>query len=96
MIGAIQTAQFFGSSPNSGERSPDLEEEALVITEAVSQTFDNFDFVLDTLEHAGVQRIAAVRQQPRQMGVQFPCKGLQRFDAAAHRATVPAIPEHRA
>lgn len=56
-----------GSSPISGERSPDFEEEVLVITEAVGHPLDDFDLVVDALEHAGVQRITAVRQEPRQV-----------------------------
>ena len=59
--------QKIGSSPNSGERSPDLEEEVLVIPEAVGHPLDDLDLVVDALEHAGVQRIAAVRQEPGQV-----------------------------
>ena len=49
------------------ERSPYFEEEALVITEAVGHPLDDLDLIVDALEHASVQRIAAVRQQPRQV-----------------------------
>ena len=60
-LGAIPEKK--GSSPNSGERGPDFEEELLVIPEAVSHPLDDFDLVVDALEHAGVQRIAAVRRK---------------------------------
>ena len=51
--------------------------------------------IVDALEHAGVQKRAAVRQQPRQVGAQFSCEGPQRLDATAHRTTIPATPETR-
>src|SRR5690606_9615635 len=38
---------FFGSSPNSGERGPDLEEEVGVIAEAVGHALDDLDLVVD-------------------------------------------------
>jgi len=66
-VARLVTRIYFVSSPNSGERSPDIEKEALVITEPVGYPVDDFDLVVDALEHTGVQRIAAVRQQSRQV-----------------------------
>ena len=66
-LGSTHHPSILGSSPNSGERSADFEEEVFVITEAVGHPLDDFDLVVDALEHAGVQRIAAVRQQPWQV-----------------------------
>lgn len=62
--------RFFygGSSPHSGERGVDVEEEVLVTAEAVGHALDDLDLVGDALEHDGVSRIAAMRPQPRQVG----------------------------
>src|SRR6266699_38404 len=37
---------FFGSSPNSGESGPDLEEEVGVVAEAVSHPLDDLDLII--------------------------------------------------
>src|SRR5688572_19340563 len=55
-----------GSSPISGEGGADLEEEVVVVAEAVGHAFDDFDFVVDALQQTGVQRPAAVRQDAGQ------------------------------
>ena len=41
-----------GSSPNSGERGADFEEEVLVFTEPVGHALDDLDLVVDALEHS--------------------------------------------
>ena len=53
-----------GSSPNSGEGSPDLEEEIFIIKESVSHPLDHLDFVVDTFKQARVQRVKTVRNNP--------------------------------
>ena len=57
------------SSSNSRERSANFEGGVLIITETAGHPLNDLDLVVDVLEHAGVQRIAAVRQQPRQESV---------------------------
>lgn len=51
---AQKTGKSWGSSPNSGERRADFEEEVRVVAEAVSHAFDDFDLVVDPFEQAGV------------------------------------------
>jgi thiol-disulfide isomerase/thioredoxin len=55
-------ANLNGSSPISGERCPDLEEEIGIIAVAVGHTFDDLDLVVDALDQVGSQRPLAVRQ----------------------------------
>jgi hypothetical protein len=51
-----------GSSPNSGERGPDLEEEVGVVAEAIGHSLDDLDLVVDALDQVGAERPAAVGQ----------------------------------
>ena len=51
---------FFGSSLNSGEGLADFQEEVLVVAVSVGHAFEDFDFVVDAFEQAGVQGPAAV------------------------------------
>jgi transposase len=51
-----------GSSPISGERCPDLEEEIGIIAVAVGHAFDDLDLVVDALDQVGSERPLAVRQ----------------------------------
>src|SRR5207244_12432622 len=82
-----------GSSPNSGECCPNLEEEVIVVAKAIGHALDDLDLVVDTLEQAGIERIAAVGQYTGQVQAQSPGKRLQRGDAATDRAARPARPE---
>src|SRR5437016_14588963 len=82
-----------GSSPNSGECCPNLEEEVIVVAKAIGHALDDLDIVVDVLEHAGIERIAAVGQYTGQVQAQTPGKRLQRGDAAADRAAIPVGPE---
>lgn len=45
---------YFGSSRDSGEGLADLEEEVVVIAEAVGGAFENLDLVVNAFEQAGV------------------------------------------
>src|SRR5690606_36200517 len=84
---------FSGSSPNSGERGPDLEEEVGVIAEAVGHALDDLDLVVDALDQVGPQRPSAVCQDAGQIGFQATGEALQRLDATAHGTPLPAEPE---
>ncbi len=55
-----------GSSRNSGERRADFEEEVAVIAEPVGHALEYFDLVVHALEHACVERILAVGEDPRE------------------------------
>ncbi|AMD44712.1 linear amide C-N hydrolase, choloylglycine hydrolase family protein [Bordetella holmesii CDC-H635-BH] len=59
---------IFGSSRNTGECRPDLEEEVLLIAVAVGAALDDFDGVVDALDDAGVEPVATARQNPVQIG----------------------------
>jgi hypothetical protein len=63
-------AVFFGSSPNSGERGPDLEEEVGVVAEAVGHPFDHLDLVVDALDQVGAEWPVAVSQDSGQVWLQ--------------------------
>jgi hypothetical protein len=57
-----------GSSPNSGERRPDLEEEVGVVAEAVGHALDDLDLVVDPLDEVGAQGESAMGEDARQGG----------------------------
>jgi hypothetical protein len=59
---ANESSKKKGSSPNSGEGRPNLQEEVMVIAEAVGHPFDDFDLVVDALDQVGAQRVAAVTE----------------------------------
>lgn len=59
-----------GSSPNSGKSSSDFEEEVFMIPEAVGHAFDDLDLVVDAFEQAGMQRVAAMSYDARQVRFQ--------------------------
>ena len=65
----IQAADlFFGSTRNSGERCANLEEEVILIAEAISDAPEDFDLVVDALQQAGMQRVATVADDPLDLG----------------------------
>jgi hypothetical protein len=74
---------FFGSSPNSGEGSPDLEEEVGVVSEAVGHAFDDLDLVVDAFDAVRAQGKLAVRQDPGQIGLELGGEVFERFDPAS-------------
>ena len=55
-IGAV----FLASSPTAGEGGSDLEEEVLVVSEAVGHWFDDVDRAMDTFQKVCMARPAAV------------------------------------
>src|SRR5678816_4517509 len=83
---------FFGSSPNSGERCPDFEEEVGVVAEAVGHALDDIDLVVDALDEVGAQRESAVSEDAWQVGLEVRGEALERLDAAAPGLGVPALP----
>lgn len=48
--------------------APDFEEEVLFIAEAVGDSFDDLDLVVDTFQPAGVKRPNAVGEDAPQIG----------------------------
>jgi hypothetical protein len=46
---------FFGSSRNSGESGPDLEEEVGIVPVSISRAFDDLDTVVDAFKDAGIE-----------------------------------------
>ena len=64
----VADPNFFGSSRNSGKSSPDLEEEVLVIPEAVSHSFNHLDFIVNPFHQAGVEVVFAVGQDAGHIG----------------------------
>ncbi|SUV91165.1 ABC transporter permease [Bordetella holmesii] len=64
----VPYAEMKGSSRNTGECRPDLEEEVLLIAVAVGAALDDFDGVVDALDDAGVEPVATARQNPVQIG----------------------------
>jgi hypothetical protein len=60
--GPVPPGIFFGSSPNSGEGRPDLEEEVGVIAKAIGHALDDLDLVVDFLDQVGAEGILAVGQ----------------------------------
>jgi len=81
-----------GSSPNSGEGSADLQEEVVVVAEAIGHALDDLDLVVDALDEVGAQREAAVRQDAGQVGLEIDGESLERLDATASGLGVPAAP----
>jgi len=74
-----------GSSPKSGERRPDLEEEVGIIAVAICDPLDDLDLVVDALDQVGSQRPAAVGEDAGQVGFQTSHEYLQRFQPATER-----------
>lgn len=72
-----------GSSPNSGEGRPDLEEEVGVIAEAVGHAFDDLDLVVDALDDVSAERVSAVGEDAGQVEAQSFGEPPERLDAAA-------------
>src|SRR5207342_1492110 len=85
-------ALFSGSSPNSGECGPDLEEEVGVVAEAVGHALDDLDLVVDALDEVGAQRESAVGEDAWQVGLEVRGEALERLDAAAPGLAIPALP----
>ena len=56
---------FYGSSPNSGKRGSDFEEEVLVVAETVGHPLDYLDAVVDAFDQVGSERPPAVREDSR-------------------------------
>ena len=65
----VNVAKKKGSSPNSGKRSTDLEEEVGVVAEAVGHA-------LDALDQVGSERPAAMGEDARHIGFQVSGEGL--------------------
>src|SRR5688572_14731150 len=86
---------FLGSSGISGKGCTDLQEEIGIIAESVGDAFDHFDLVVDAFEHASVERIAAVRENPRLLPFEVARKDDERGDAAPHGPAVPLLPRAR-
>ena len=87
---------FFGSSPISGECRADFQEEVGVVPEAKGHALNHLDLVVDPFQHTGVQRPAAMGDDPRQIALEFFGEGRQRTDPAVRRPRIPALPEvHR-
>lgn len=87
------TGEKIGSSPISGERCPELEEEVVVIAEAVGPALDDFDLVVDALDQVGPQGPSAVREDAWQVAFEVASKCLGRLDAASHGPVIPLLPE---
>ena len=69
MLDALcRVQQKKGSSPNSGERGADLQEEVGVIAEAIGHPLDDLLFVVDALDQVGAEGPAAVGEDARQVG----------------------------
>jgi hypothetical protein len=64
LVSYLSPGTYNGSSGSSGERTSDLEEEVLVITEPVGREFDDRDLVVDPFEQAGVKRPTRVGDNP--------------------------------
>jgi len=64
----------------------DLQEEISVVPVSVGHAFDQFDFVVDALQDAGVQRVAAVAEDARQVAFELAGECFERFDAALRMA----------
>ena len=62
---------FFGSSRNSGKSGFYLHEEIVVISEAVSHSFNHFDSVVHALKHTGVKWEGCARSNPFGIRRQF-------------------------
>lgn len=60
VVAIIPFPEILGSSGISGESRSNLEEEVVIIPEAISHSFDDFDLVVDPFEETGVQRPTAV------------------------------------
>jgi hypothetical protein len=69
---------FFGSSPISGERRSDLEEEIGVIAVALGHALDDLDLVVDALDEVGAERPSAVREDAGQIATGAAGEGLER------------------
>ena len=55
----------FGSSENSGESSPNFEEEVFVVAESIGHSLDDLDLVVDAFELACVERPLGVGDDAR-------------------------------
>lgn len=75
-----------GSSPRSGQRRPDLQEEVVLVASAAGQAIDRLGFAVHPLHQVGAQRPAAVGQGAGQIGFQSPCEHAQ---ALPSRCAVP-------
>lgn len=82
-----------GLSPISGERGTDLEEEVLLVSEAVGHPLDDLGPVVDSLHKASVQRLATVGKDALYAFLQVAGKHIQRFSATANGAAAPLKPE---
>lgn len=71
----------------------DFEEEVFVVSESISHSFDDFDFVVDAFEHACVKRPSTVRQNPSEIFLQPLSELLQGLDLAIHGSAIPLLPE---
>ena len=67
IFGLLPPSKIFGSSPNSGEGRPDLEEEVGIVAEAVSHSLDDLDLVVDALDEVGAEGVSAVGEDAGQV-----------------------------
>src|SRR3982750_718817 len=85
-------ALFFGSSPKSGERRADFEEEIAIVSEAVSDSFDDFDLVVDAFDEVGPEWPAAMGNDSLDIGLEVSCEPFERFQATSQGAVAPGFP----
>jgi hypothetical protein len=79
-------------SPNSGKRSPVLEDKAGIVAEAMGHPYHHPELVLDALAQLDAERPSAMSQDPGQARFRATGERLQRFDATAHRRAIPLCP----
>src|SRR5690606_14583067 len=83
---------FYGSSPNSGERRPDLEEEVGVIAVAIGGPLDDLDPVVDAFDQTGVHRPADPAEDAAPVRAQALGEVHQGRDAALPGVAQPLVP----
>lgn len=81
-----------GSSRNTGEGGPNLEEEVLLIAVAIGSALDDLDGVVDALDHAGVERVTTARQDAVPIALQALGEELQCGDGALLGLLAPLFP----
>ena len=79
-----------GSRPES---SPYLKEEVLLISIPLGHPLYDLDLVVDSLEHTGMNGIAAVGQDAGKPSFKHPGEPLQRLDLGIYSPAVPAPEE---
>lgn len=82
-----------GSSGITGKRCADFEEEVGVVAVAVGHALQDLDLVVHALQHARVQRPAAVGEDAGQVGFEPLREAHQRCQPALDGALVPPVPE---